>query len=185
MEIYMFDGETKEYIGAEDALLDPLETKKQGKSVYLLPANAAFERPPIAEDGKAVIFDDGWKQVVDNRGKTAVNADRGIFEIDYLGEKEGDTIVTAEMQKGLDDGMFVVEQGRIVEKPRQMKAAERRLERNMLIAATDKYMFADYPISEEEREKYRQYRQYLRDIPAEEGFPDISVLTFVEWKESA
>ena len=33
MEIYMFDGETKEYIGAEDALLDPLETKKQGKPV--------------------------------------------------------------------------------------------------------------------------------------------------------
>ena len=36
MEIYMFDGETKEYIGAEDALLDPLETKKQGKPVYPL-----------------------------------------------------------------------------------------------------------------------------------------------------
>lgn len=85
--------------GAEDALLDPLETKKQGKPVYLLPANAVFDRPPIAEGGKAVIFDDGWKQVVDNRGKTAVNADRGIFEIDYLGEKEGDTIVTAEMQR--------------------------------------------------------------------------------------
>lgn len=44
MEIYMFDGETKEYIGAEDALLDPLETKKQGKPVYLLPANAVFDR---------------------------------------------------------------------------------------------------------------------------------------------
>ena len=182
MEIYMFDGETKEYIGAEDALLDPLETKKQGKHVYLLPANATFDRPPAAEDGKAVIFDDGWKQVVDNRGKTAVNADRGIFEIDYLGEKEGDTIVTAEMQKGLDDGTFVVEQGRIVEKPRQMKAAERRLERNMLIAATDKYMFADYPISEEEREKYRQYRQYLRDIPEQESFPDEGIKTFGEWK---
>lgn len=86
------------------------------------------------------------------------------------------------MQKGLDDGTFVVEQGRIVEKPRQMKAAERRLERNMLIAATDKYMFADYPISEEEREKYRQYRQYLRDIPEQESFPDEGIKTFGEWK---
>ena len=47
MEIYMFDGETKEYIGAEDALLDPLETKKQGKPVYLLPANAVFDRAPM------------------------------------------------------------------------------------------------------------------------------------------
>ena len=159
-----------------------METKKQGKPVYLLPANATFDRPPAAEDGKAVIFEDGWKQVVDNRGKTAVNAERGIFEIDYLGEKEGDTIVTAEMQNGLDDGTFVVEQGRIVEEPRQMKAAERRLERNMLIAATDKYMFADFPIAEEEREQYRQYRQYLRDIPEAEGFPDVSILTFEDWK---
>lgn len=51
MEIYMFDGETKEYIGAEDALLDPLETKKQGKPVYLLPANAVLtgRRLPKAE----------------------------------------------------------------------------------------------------------------------------------------
>lgn len=182
MEIYMFDGETKEYIGAEDALLDPLETKKLGKPVYLLPENAAFDRPPIAEDGKAVIFDDGWKQIVDNRGKPAVNAERGIFEIDYLGEREGDTIITAEMQKGLDDGTFVVEQGQIVEKKRQMKAAERRLERNMLIAATDKYMFADYPISEGERELYRQYRHYLRDIPETPGFPDEAIKTFGEWK---
>ena len=63
-----------------------------------------------------------------------------------------------------------------------MKAAERRLERNMLIAATDKYMFADYPISEGEREKYRQYRQYLRDIPEQESFPDEAIKTFGEWK---
>ena len=89
------------------------------------------------------------------------------------------------MQKGLDDGTFVVEQGRIVEKPRQMKAAERRLERNMLIAATDKYMFADYPISEEEREKYRQYRQYLRDIPETPGFPDTEIMDFAAWREQS
>lgn len=86
------------------------------------------------------------------------------------------------MQKGLDDGTFVVEQGQIVEKKRQMKAAERRLERNMLIAATDKYMFADYPISEGERELYRQYRHYLRDIPETPGFPDEAIKTFGEWK---
>lgn len=81
MEIYMFDGETKEYIGAEDALLDPLETKKQGKPVYLLPANAVFDRPPIAEGGKAVIFDDGWKQVVDNRGKRRLMPIAGYLKL--------------------------------------------------------------------------------------------------------
>ena len=185
MEIYMFDGETKEYIGAEDALLDPLETKKQGKPVYLLPANAVFDRPPIAEGGKAVIFDDGWKQVVDNRGKEAVNAARGRFTIDYVGEREGDTILTEELITALDSGEKIIRNGAVIDKPIEEKEAEARMQRNSLLAATDKYMVSDFPINEEEREQYRQYRQYLRDIPAEEGFPDISVLTFAEWKESA
>lgn len=65
------------------------------------------------------------------------------------------------------------------------RSAEVRAERDELLLVTDRYMLADFPVAEDEREKYRQYRQYLRDIPAEEGFPDISVLTFVEWKESA
>lgn len=185
MEIYMFDGETKEYIGVEDALLDPLETKKQGKPVYLLPANAAFERPPIAEDGKAVIFDDGWEQVADNRGKEAVNVERGRFTIDYVGEREGDTILTEELVAALDSGEKVIRNGAVIDKPIEEKEAEARMQRNSLLAATDKYMVSDFPINEEERELYRQYRQYLRDIPAEEGFPDVSVLTFAEWKESA
>ena len=65
------------------------------------------------------------------------------------------------------------------------RSAEVRAKRDELLLVTDRYMLADFPISEEEREQYRQYRQYLRDIPAEEGFPDVSVLTFAEWKESA
>jgi len=185
MEIYMFDGETKEYIGAEDALLDPLETKKQGKPVYLLPANATFDRPPAAEDGKAVIFNNGWEQVADNRGKEAVNVERGRFTIDYVGEREGDTILTEELIAALDSGEKVIRNGAVIDKPIEEKEAEARMQRNSLLAATDKYMVSDFPINEEEREQYRQYRQYLRDIPAEEGFPDVSVLTFAEWKESA
>lgn len=182
MEIYMFDGETKEYIGAEDALLDPLETKKQGKPVYLLPANAVFDRPPIAEGGKAVIFDDGWKQVVDNRGKTAVNADRGRFTIDYVGEREGDTILTEELIAALDSGEKVIRNGAVIDKPIEEKEAEARMQRNSLLAATDKYMFADFPIAEEEREQYRQYRQYLRDYPASADFPATPAKSFEEWK---
>ena len=65
------------------------------------------------------------------------------------------------------------------------RSAEVRAERDELLLVTDRYMLADFPVAEDERELYRQYRQYLRDISAEEGFPDISVLTFAEWKESA
>ena len=65
------------------------------------------------------------------------------------------------------------------------RSAEVRAERDKLLRMTDKYMLADFPIKYDAKEEYRAYRQYLRDIPAEEGFPDISVLTFAEWKESA
>ena len=65
------------------------------------------------------------------------------------------------------------------------RSAEVRADRDKLLFATDKYMLVDFPIAEDERELYRQYRQYLRDIPEAEGFPDVSILTFEDWKESA
>lgn len=50
-----------------------------------------------------------------------------------------------------------------------------RIKRNQLLAETDKYMLPDYPIADSEREKYRLYRQYLRDLPMDKDFPDIEI----------
>lgn len=61
------------------------------------------------------------------------------------------------------------------------RSAEVRAKRDKLLCLTDKYMLADYPIKYDLKEEYRAYRQYLRDIPAAENFPDVSVLTFEEW----
>lgn len=61
------------------------------------------------------------------------------------------------------------------------RSAEVRAERNELLCQTDKYMLADFPIKYDAKEEYRAYRQYLRDIPEQEGFPDQAVLTFEEW----
>lgn len=182
MKIYLFDEDTKEYQGEENAYIDPRESQKQGTEVYLLPPNAVFSAPPAEQNGYARIYDGGWQYVVDNRGKTAVNAERGLFEVDYIGEKEGDTIVTDEMQAELDNGTLVIDGGAVVAKPAEMKAAEKRTERDGLLSLTDKYMLADFPVSEDEREEYCSYRQYLRDIPETEGFPDIAIKSFDEWK---
>ena len=62
------------------------------------------------------------------------------------------------------------------------RSAEVRAKRDELLCQTDKYMLADFPVAEDERELYRQYRHYLRDIPEAEGFPDVSILTFEDWK---
>lgn len=69
MNVYKYDEKTKEYIRTEQAQLDPLETKKQQKNVYLLPANATFAEPPEAQEGFARVWNgEAWKQVEDNRG---------------------------------------------------------------------------------------------------------------------
>lgn len=59
----------------------------------------------------------------------------------------------------------------------EQKAILLREQRDKLLYETDKYMISDYPITEEEREQYRLYRQYLRDLPEITGFPNIDLLS--------
>lgn len=50
-------------------------------------------------------------------------------------------------------------------------AAQVRGERDAKIAATDFLAMPDYPLSEGDRAIVMTYRQALRDVPAQEGFP--------------
>lgn len=69
MNVYKYDEDTKEYISIETALLDPLETKKQQKNVYLLPANATFTAPPAEKEGFARVWTgESWQEAEDHRG---------------------------------------------------------------------------------------------------------------------
>lgn len=56
MRVYLYDEITKEFIMEEDAHIDPLETKKKGENVYLLPANATFKEPMQAKEGFKIVF---------------------------------------------------------------------------------------------------------------------------------
>lgn len=51
-------------------------------------------------------------------------------------------------------------------------ANEVRARRDGLLAATDKTQYADYPISPEKKAAYAEYRQALRDVPNQAGFPN-------------
>lgn len=68
--------------------------------------------------------------------------------------------------------------------PQEEKANDVRVERNFKLTATDIKMLPDYPIDEEARQEYKDYRQYLRDIPEDELFPDIGILDFDTWKNN-
>lgn len=50
-------------------------------------------------------------------------------------------------------------------------AIKARAERNMKIAETDYYMMPDYPSDPNNIEEMKAYRQALRDIPKQGGFP--------------
>lgn len=70
MQTYKFNTETKEYLYAEEAFLDPLESQAQGKPVYLLPADSTFTEPLTAKKGYAVCWNgEAWEYIEDHRQK--------------------------------------------------------------------------------------------------------------------
>ena len=78
------------------------------------------------------------------------------------------------------DGQFVltVSDEAIEQRKEQVRAV-----RNQYLEQTDKFMIADYPITDDERELYKQYRTYLRDYTLSENWWEHSPNDFSTWKE--
>lgn len=53
--------------------------------------------------------------------------------------------------------------------------------RDNALEQTDKYMIADFPISDEARETMKQYRQYLRDYTKQKDWWESLPMTFDEY----
>lgn len=51
MKAYLYDEKTKEFISEIEAQLDPLESKKANKEMWLLPANSTFNEPLSEKEG--------------------------------------------------------------------------------------------------------------------------------------
>lgn len=69
MQYYSYTTDTKEYVESGTAQPDPLESKKQGHEVWLLPANATFTAPLEPKDGFAIVWNGtAWEYAEDRRG---------------------------------------------------------------------------------------------------------------------
>lgn len=81
--IYTYD-ENNEYLGKSATILDPEESKKQGKDVLLMPPNSTTIEPD-AREGYVPVWNGGaWEYIEDHRGERGwVN--RVPFEIKELG----------------------------------------------------------------------------------------------------
>ena len=104
MIFYTYDEKTKEYTGTQNAFIDPLETKQQGKNVYLVPANATDKKPLKAKENQAVIFNGSeWEIVADYRNKTYYIGTEQ-HEMKELGDlPKGATFEPVEPEKTLEE----------------------------------------------------------------------------------
>ena len=66
----------------------------------------------------------------------------------------------------------------------EQKQADVRAVRNQYLEQTDKYMISDYPITDDERELYKQYRTYLRDYTLTDNWWESEPQKFEEWVSS-
>lgn len=64
------------------------------------------------------------------------------------------------------------------EKTQEEKEQAARNERNLRLTFTDWTQLPDAPLTAEQKAAYAVYRQALRDVPAQSGFPDA-----IEWPE--
>ena len=78
------------------------------------------------------------------------------------------------------DGQFVLT---VSDEAIEQRKEQVRSVRNRYIEETDKYVaLSDYPITDDERELYKQYREYLRDYTLTENWLEHSPKTYDEWK---
>lgn len=88
-----------------------------------------------------------------------------------------------EVEQAYDGSWYV--KGFAPEKPVEELQAQVRAVRNQYLKQTDEFMIVDYPISDEERVLYRQYRTYLRDYTLTENWWESEPLKFEEWNNPA
>lgn len=141
------------YVGQEEAFIDPLESKKAGKDIFVLPADCTFTAPLANKDGYVQKWNGvAWEYVENHIGKTGY-VDGVFTEIKEYGP----------LPAGWSD---------TPPPPTKEELAEQvRAERNAKIAETDYLLTPDYPISSLKLEEVKAYRKALRDITAQADFP--------------
>lgn len=123
MKVYNYDGITFEYINESEADLNPVATRREGKEIYLLPANATFKKPPIVEDHKIVIFDvykDKWLVKDDFRGEYICNEVMDVKIVSAIGPlPEGYILITKGQAEQIaqDDLWYIIQDGELIKNP--------------------------------------------------------------------
>ena len=99
-----------------------------------------------------------------------------VYPFTYLidGSDDNDGIISVSVKNAYNNGeLDIAEFPENEEDPAySQKKNEVIQRRNNLLNDSDYLMMVDYPISDEKKQEIKAYRQALRDIPQQDGFPD-------------
>ena len=118
------------------------------------------------------------KAVFENKEHTAMTVyisgdgfENMPYGVNLLLEDEDDTSIHKELCERYRNGEFTPDP--YVEPPIDIDVVARdvRRDRDKRISSTDYLLMTDYPISDADREAVKAYRQALRDITKQNGFP--------------
>lgn len=128
----------------------------------------------------ASFTDAAWNDPNHKSFRVIVTLSNGdIYPFTYLidGSDDNDGIVSVSVRNAYNNGeLNIAEFPENEEDPDYIrKKSEIIQRRNILLNESDYLMMVDYPISDEKKQEIKIYRQALRDIPQQDGFPENTV----------
>ena len=133
----------------------------------------------IEVDGVSIDFENGFSLIPEHAGIWALHWKDGKGEYQFNNPPANIFFGVDQYDKFVEPYVAQWE----AEKARQEAAAEAewndpanvearaRVERNRLLAETDYILMPDYPLAEAQRAAWTVYRQALRDLPEQDGWP--------------
>ena len=110
--------------------------------------------------------------IYQDKEKTVVSVDVeniGTYVCSLVNEDDND--ITLTIRKAIKNGDLDVADYVKPTVDVEGLATKIRIQRNNLLKQTDYLMMSDYPIDDDRLAKVKIYRQALRDIPEQSGFP--------------
>lgn len=163
---------------------DPLASKREGHAVFIHPHSSTLVAPDELEGKWAKWTGENWDYVtlpktVDELiafGK--IKHDQQTAFWNKMTQLRNELLKEQKyVKQDLVDGWWELTKipEPTAEEIQAQIARDARSKRDYLISQTDYLLQPDYPISAEQLEEVKAYRQALRDVPEQDGFPETIV----------
>ena len=133
---YAYDKVTLVYTGVGELILDPLETEKKDRNIYLRPAHSTLTPPPEKVEGMVARFNkvtNSWDSVEDNRGEHYwLEGDARRYTQGELGPLPGLTEASLDVLRGQAWYTAKSKRQSVIEAPLEYNGATYDVDRNSI-----------------------------------------------------